>query len=78
MVSAMKEGFRNLAQYSKDYNAQMSALQSSCAQFKNSLAAAFEPIVNMVIPYLVKLINWLIKAADAVAQFLAILQGKST
>ena len=78
MVSAMKEGFRNLAQYSKDYNAQMSALQSSCAQFKNSLAAAFEPIVNMAIPYLVKLINWLIKAADAVAQFMAILQGKST
>lgn len=78
MVSAMKEGFRNLAQYSKDYNAQMSALKSSCAQFKNSLAAAFEPIVNMAIPYLVKLINWLIKAADAVAQFMAILQGKST
>lgn len=78
MVSAMKEGFRNLAQYSKDYNAQMSALKSSCAQFKNSLAAAFEPIVNMAIPYLVKLINWLIKAADAIAQFMAILQGKST
>lgn len=78
MVSAIKEGFRNLAQYSKDYNTQMSALKSSCAQFKNSLAAAFEPIVNMAIPYLVKLINWLIKAADAVAQFLAILQGKST
>lgn len=78
MVSAMKEGFQNLARYSKDYNAQMSALKSSCAQFKNSLAAAFEPIVNMAIPYLVKLINWLIKAADAVAQFMAILQGKST
>ena len=78
MVSAMKEGFRNLARYSKDYNEQMSALKSSCAQFKNSLAAAFEPIVNMAIPYLVKLINWLIKAADAIAQFMAILQGKST
>lgn len=78
MVSAMKEGFRNLARYSKDYNAQMSALKSSCAQFKNSLAAAFEPIVNMAIPYLVKFINWLIKAADAIAQFMAILQGKST
>ena len=78
MVSAMKEGFRNLSRYSKDYNAQMSALKSSCAQFKNSLAAAFEPIVNMAIPYLVKLINWLIKAADAIAQFMAILQGKST
>ena len=78
MVSAVKEGFHNLAQYSKDYNAQMSALSSSCAQFKNSLAAAFEPIVNMAIPYLVKLINWLTKAADAIAQFMAILQGKST
>ena len=78
MVAAVKEGFHNLAQYSKDYNAQMSALKSSCAQFKNSLAAAFEPIVNMAIPYLVKLINWLTKAADAIAQFMAILQGKST
>lgn len=78
MVAAVKEGFHNLAQYSKDYNAQMSALKSSCAQFKNSLAAAFEPIVNMAIPYLVKLINWLTKAVDAIAQFMAILQGKST
>ena len=78
MVAAVKEGFHNLAQYSKDYNAQMSALKSSCAQFKNSLAAAFEPIVNMAIPYLVKLINWLTKAVDVIAQFMAILQGKST
>jgi|GEM_PF-4986719 len=78
LVSAMQEGFKNLAQYSEDYNAQMSALQSSSAELKNSMAAAFEPIVNMAIPYLVQLINWLTKAADTVAQFAAALRGKST
>lgn len=78
MISAMKEGFKNLAQYSKNYNAQMSALKSSCAELKNGLAAAFEPIANFIIPYLVQVVNWLNKAATAMSQFLAAMSGKST
>lgn len=78
MIGAMKEGFKNLAQYSSDYNRQMSALKSGAAQLKNGLAAAFEPIVNMAVPYLVQLIGWLNKAVDTIAQFLAALSGKST
>lgn len=78
MVSAMKEGFQNLAQYSSDYNKSMSELKSSTAQLKNGLAAAFEPIANMVIPYLTQLVGWLNTAVDAMSRFLAVLQGKST
>lgn len=78
MVAAMKEGFNNLSKYSDDYNASMSALKSSTAELKNQLAAAFEPIANIVIPYLSALIGWLTRAADAMSQFLAALQGKST
>lgn len=78
MVSAMKAGFQNLAQYSDDYNNQMSALKSSLAQTKNALAVAFEPVVNTIIPYLTQMINWLNVAIDVVGQFFAALKGSST
>lgn len=78
MVSAMKEGFKNLAQYSSDYNSAMSALKSESAQLKNGLAAAFEPIVTTIIPYITQLVAWLNKATDTFARFLAALQGKQT
>ena len=78
MVSGMKTGFQNLVRYSSDYNAAMSQLKSSSTQLKNSLATAFAPIVQMAIPYLVQLINYITMAANKVAQFMAILQGKST
>lgn len=76
MVSSMKEGFKNLAQYSSDYNAAMSALKSQSAQLKNGLAAAFEPIATTIIPYITQLVAWLNTATDTFARFLAALQGK--
>jgi hypothetical protein len=78
MVSGMKTGFQNLVRYSNDYNAAMSQLKSSSTQLKNGLATAFAPIVQMAIPYLVQLIYYITMAANKVAQFMAILQGKST
>lgn len=78
MISAMKEGFQNLAQYSSDYNDQMSDLKSSMAETKNALAAAFEPVVNTVIPYLTQMIQWLNIAIDKIGQFFAVLKGSST
>lgn len=78
MVSSMKEGFKNLAQYSSDYNAAMSALKSQSAQLKNGLAAAFEPIATTIIPYITQLVAWINTATDTFARFLAALQGKQT
>lgn len=78
MVAGIKEGFKNLVQYSDEYNRSISSLQSANAQLKNSFAAAFAPIIQMVIPYLVQLIGYVTSAINAVAQFIAILCGKTT
>jgi len=78
MVQEMKKGFENLAQYSGDYNNTISSLKGQVSQMGNSLAAAFEPIANAVIPYITQLVSWITTAADAMGQFLAAVQGKST
>lgn len=78
MISAMKEGLQNLAQYSSDYNKSVSSLKSANTQLKNSFATAFAPIIQTVIPYLVKLIGYITTAMNTVAQFIAMLSGKST
>lgn len=78
MVSGIKEGFKNLVQYSEEYNQSISSLQSANAQLKNSFAAAFAPIVQMVIPYLVQLISYITSAVNVIAQLIALLAGKST
>lgn len=78
MVSGMKEGFKNLVQYSDSYNRSMSQLKSANTQLKNSFATAFAPIVQAVIPHLITLINYITAAANKVAQLTAILTGKST
>lgn len=78
MVSGIKEGFKNLVQYSEEYNRSISSLQSANAQLKNSFAAAFAPIVQMVIPYLVQLISYITSAVNVIAQLIALLAGKST
>ncbi len=78
MSSNMEESIQNLTEYSNDYNDAMSQLKSANTQLNNSLATAFAPIVQIAIPYLVQLINYVTMAANKVAQFMATLQGKST
>lgn len=78
MVAAMKEGFKNLASYSKEYNGVMSSYKSSLAELKNNLAAAFEPIVRQVVPYLTAMVNWLNTATETLSRFMAYMSGKST
>ena len=78
MLNSIREGFKNLAQYSKEYNSVLSAFKSSTATLKNSLATAFAPIVTSIIPYLTKLVDWLTIASDSVSRFFAILRGSNT
>ena len=74
----LKSGLQNLAVYSKEYNKSMSELMSSTSQLKNAFAVAFQPVLNVVIPILAKLIGYVSQAANAVSRFFAILGGKST
>lgn len=76
--SALVEGFKNLAQYSTNTNASISGLISSLAQCKNSLATAFDPILQAIAPALNYMISLVTAAATAIAQLIAILTGKGT
>lgn len=76
--SALVEGFKNLAQYSTNTNTSISGLMSSLSQCKNSLATAFDPILQAVAPALNYMISLVTAAATAVAQLIAILTGKGT
>lgn len=78
MVTGMKEGFKNLVRYSDEYNKSVSALKSGNTQLKNSFATAFMPIVQMAIPYIIQLISYVTSVTNAIAQFTAVLAGKSS
>lgn len=53
-------------------------MYSALKQLQNALATAFEPIVNVVAPYITALINYLTTAANALAQFFSALTGSKT
>jgi len=54
------------------------SLKNAMSTLGNSFAAAFAPIVSMVIPWLTQLINAIAKAISYIGQFFAILGGKNT
>ena len=78
MISGMKKGFENLAGYSDSYAQSVQNMKNAMSTLGNQFAAAFAPIVQMVIPWLTSLINTLTNAISHIAQFISILSGKST
>lgn len=76
--SAIKDGFKNLVQYSDEVNRSVSTLNSSLKQFKNASAAAVSPLLNAIAPALNSLIQLFIRATNAVNQFFSALTGKNT
>jgi len=78
MISGMKKGFENFAGYSDFYAQNVQNMKNAMSTLGNQFAAAFAPIVQIVIPWLTSLINTLTNAISHIAQFIAILSGKST
>ncbi|MDE7477821.1 MAG: hypothetical protein K2M91_07715, partial [Lachnospiraceae bacterium] len=78
MRRAIVEGFKNLAQYSNEVNANISMLKGSFNQLKNSMAAMLAPIFNAIAPALNQLIQLIIKATNVINQFIAALSGSSS
>lgn len=76
--SAAVEGFQNLAQYSGETNNSISVLMSSLTQLKNSIAAAFAPILNVVAPILNALIQKIISVFNMIGQLTSALTGNTT
>lgn len=78
LFQGVQDGFKSLAKYSSEYNAVMSDFKNSLGQVKNNLAAAFEPIMNAVIPMITQLVSWLNTAIEALSMFFAMIGGKNT
>lgn len=78
MISGMKEGFTNFAGYSDSFANSIQSVKNSLSTLGNQIAAAFAPIVQAVIPWLNSFISVITKAITYLAQFIALLSGKST
>ena len=82
LLNTMKQGFDTLAQYSaakgREFNKNISSMQSGLKQLGNSIIAAFEPLINAVTPIINAFISKLTEATNAIGQFFAALTGKST
>lgn len=76
LKTAIKEGYKNLAGYSDEVNDSISSVLSSTAKLKNQLAAAFQPIVSVVVPVLNQLIDKLNESAVKISKFFAAWTGQ--
>lgn len=74
--AALVSGFGNLAQYSSSTNKAISSITSALTQLKNSLAAAFDPILQAAAPALTYLISKLVEAISYIGMFTAALSGQ--
>lgn len=75
---AAKEGINNLVQVDKNLNKSMSAMKSSMTQLKNSIGTMIAPLIQMVEPFITKLLGWLTQAFNKAAELMAALAGQKT
>lgn len=78
LINGIKEGFENLYDGNEKFKNSVNSLKASALTLKNSLAAAFSPLVEMAIPYIQRFVEWITKAVNLMGQFIAALTGKKT
>lgn len=82
IAKGFKEGFENMYEYAKltghTLAPAVDSARDALFKMKNSIGAALAPAVQMLIPYVIQLVNWFINLVNAVNQFLALLRGQST
>lgn len=78
IITGVADGFKNLAQYSKTFDASVSLLWNSFRQLGNSIAAAVSPLINAFAPALNYIIQLVIQAVNAINQLLSALAGFGT
>lgn len=76
--SAIKEGFSNLLEYSEPLKNSIDNLKASALTLKNAFAAAFSPFVEIAIPYVQKLLDYMTQLINMAGQFFAALTGRKT
>ena len=78
VIMGVVDGFKNLAQYSRTFDASVSLLWNSFRQLGNSIAAAVSPLLNAFAPALNYLIQLVIQAVNAINQLISALLGLGT
>lgn len=82
ITQAFSEGIGNLYQYSKyigtDFAGAMDRASTSLLYLRNSIAAAASPLIEMFIPYLERLVDWVVEGVNWINQFFSVIAGKGT
>lgn len=78
ILSNIKDGLGDIARINPAVNANLSQLTSSFEYMKNSIAAAFTPLISVVTPILTKFMDVVTRVIDKVAQMIAVLSGSKT
>lgn len=76
--TATIEGVKAFAAYDSETQASINSLKTALGQLKGAWAAAVAPIFNAVAPAIEWFINLITSAANAIATFFAVVQGKSS
>lgn len=76
--SGISAGFKNLYDDNEQFKTSLDGLNASVLTLQNAFAAAFRPIVDIAVPYIQKLVEWLTEAVNLAGQFFAALAGRKT
>lgn len=78
VLNLVISGFKNLAQYSSEFNTVMSGYQSNMQYLGNSLATSLAPVLQALLPLFDQVTQAIVNAVNAVAAFTSRLFGLST
>lgn len=78
VTDSMGDSFENLQKHSSRLDAQMTKLKVTLQLIGGQFVAAFEPVLNYVLPAVNALANGILSAVNALSQLIAALSGQST
>ena len=76
--SGLKEGFANLLTYSESLENSVNSLKATALTLKNAFAAAFSPLVEIALPYVQRLLDYMLQLVNIAGQFFAALTGRKS
>ena len=76
--SGIKDGINSLVMFSDRANKSLSLLTSDMSYVGNSVAAAFEPILNIVAPVIDQIVDYAVAGINAVGAFVASITGQTS
>lgn len=78
IVSAVKTGITNLAQFDKEFNDTISSIKTAGTNISDSMILAFRPVIESLEPFIVAFSQALATVGNEVSRLQAIMKGTST